>query len=173
MRCAWQSARARSGSGLTSEYRPVVHIVRGGFLGDTWGFGSLRWRCNAYPLAFDVEVVISHVGIVRCGRRCLCKGNGSGSRATRNGEIEEDAASHHGHDISVRCVLGDVEQLDGTKDGLLSKGEIADGLIQRLVGLFIIIVIFIIIDASVDARVLKGVVGGGARNVAPMLTAQK
>jgi hypothetical protein len=70
-------------------------------------------------------------------------------------------------------VLGDVEQLDGTKDGLLSKGEIADGLIQRLVGLFIIIVIFIIIDASVDARVLKGVVGGGARNVAPMLTAQK
>lgn len=49
--------------------------------GATWG------EC-AYSLAFDVEVVVSHVGVVGCGRGHLCKGDGCGSRAPNDGEVE-------------------------------------------------------------------------------------
>lgn len=69
-------------------------------------------------------------------------------------------------------MLGDVEQLDGAEDGLLRQGEVANGLIQRFVGFFVVVVLVGVLVASADARVLKGVVGGGACNVvAPMLAA--
>lgn len=128
---------------------------------------SLGLRRFAYFSIFDVQIVVAYVGVVGLGISGLCKSDDCSRGTTHERDFEQNAASNYGSDVGEGCILGDVEQLNGTKRRLLGEVEAGGCVIKHITGCFVVVIVII----QYHAGSLERIVCHAAPNIASALAA--